>query len=133
MIRDVLNLMGTYVPVFFNPAEVPWEEVSELRTQHEAFFHAMKCMERNDFSKDFTLSDETLVERLSWFYERMIILEDWVNHWCANFEFAEELATQALEQQLARDFIPQVSALPSAAASDPNALALPSDSRSAAL
>jgi hypothetical protein len=132
-VTDVGSLMGTYVPIFFNPAEVPWQDVPEIRTQHEAFFHAMKSMEQNDFSKDFLLSDETITERLSWLYERMIIFEDWVKHWCVDFEWAEQRSTEALWQHLEKDFVvPWMPVPPSTAPSDPNELA-PSRSRGAAL
>ncbi len=103
MVKDVVNVMGTYLPVFFNPAEVDWKEVTHIRIQHEAFFHAMESMEGHDFSNDLMVDDKGIVECLGWLYERMILFEDWGNHWCSEFETKEELSTLALEEQLARD------------------------------
>jgi hypothetical protein len=130
MVRDVVALMDSYLPVLFNPVELPWEAVPEIRTQHEAFFHAMNCMGRNDFSKDLQLSDEAIVERLSWFYERMIIFEDWVNHWCSYFEAAENFLTAALREQQREDFVAPWMPLSSAAPGNPTESASPANSQS---
>src|SRR5579862_7768438 len=105
MVKDVLSVMGTYVPVFFNPAEVPWHQIPYLRTQHEAFFQTINTMRHNDFAGDLLVNDEIIVKRVEWLLERVIILDDWVKHWCADFEFAEEWPTRALADHLGEDFV----------------------------
>jgi hypothetical protein len=103
LIKDVIDVMGTYLPVFFNAADIDWQGMPQIRIQHESFFYTLKMMQRNNLSGDLLIEDEIILKRIAWLAKRLMILDDWSKHLILDFQNREDVTAERRMREQIRD------------------------------